>query len=63
MVDGRSRNALSWEEKFALDVWYVDNHTLWLDLKIILLTLRKILKRDGINQPGEATIKPFEGTV
>jgi lipopolysaccharide/colanic/teichoic acid biosynthesis glycosyltransferase len=55
------RNALSWEEKFALDVWYVDNHTLWLDLKIIFLTLLKIIKRDGINQPGAATMKPFEG--
>jgi sugar transferase EpsL len=55
------RNALSWEEKFALDVWYVDNHTLWLDLKIIFLTLLKIVKRDGINQPGAATMKPFEG--
>jgi sugar transferase EpsL len=55
------RNALTWEEKFALDVWYVDNHTLWLDLKIIFLTLLKIIKRDGINQPGAATMKPFEG--
>ncbi|MBK8431434.1 MAG: sugar transferase [Chloroflexi bacterium] len=57
------RNALSWEEKFAFDVWYVDNHNLWLDLKIIWITLRKVIKRDGINQPGEATMKPFEGTT
>jgi lipopolysaccharide/colanic/teichoic acid biosynthesis glycosyltransferase len=55
------RNALSWEEKFALDVWYVDNQTLWLDLKIIFLTLLKIVKRDGINQPGAATMNPFGG--
>jgi sugar transferase EpsL len=57
------RNALSWEEKFAFDTWYVDNHNLWLDLKIILMTLRQVIKRDGINQPGEATMKPFEGTT
>ena len=55
------RNALGWEEKFALDVWYVDNHTLWLDLKIILFTLLKIIKRDGINQPGQATMEEFFG--
>jgi lipopolysaccharide/colanic/teichoic acid biosynthesis glycosyltransferase len=56
------RNALSWEEKFALDIWYVDNHTLWLDWKIIFLTLRKIVKRDGINQPGTATMQAFTGS-
>lgn len=56
------RNTLSWEEKFALDVWYVDNLSLWLDVKIILLTLYQIVKREGINQPGQATIKPFEGS-
>jgi lipopolysaccharide/colanic/teichoic acid biosynthesis glycosyltransferase len=56
------RNTLSWEEKFALDVWYVDNHTFWLDMKIIFLTLWKIVKRDDINQPGQATMKPFEGS-
>jgi sugar transferase EpsL len=53
------RNALSWEDKFALDVWYVDHHTLWLDLKIIFLTLLKIIKRHGINHPGEATMQAF----
>jgi sugar transferase EpsL len=56
------RNALTWEEKFALDVWYVDNHTFWLDLKIIFLTLWKIIGREAINQPGQATMKPFEGS-
>ena len=57
------RNALSWEEKFALDVWYVDNRTLWLDLKIIWLTILKIVKREDINQPGQATMMPFEGSA
>jgi sugar transferase EpsL len=56
------RNALSWEDKFALDVWYVDNHTLWLDLKIIFLTLLRIVKREDINQHGQATMTPFEGS-
>jgi sugar transferase EpsL len=56
------RNALSWEDKFALDVWYVDHHTLWLDLKIIFLTLLKIIKRHGINHPGEATMQAFTGS-
>jgi lipopolysaccharide/colanic/teichoic acid biosynthesis glycosyltransferase len=56
------RNALTWEEKFALDVWYVDNHTLWLDLRIIFLTFSKIIRREAINQPGQATMKPFEGS-
>lgn len=55
------RNAISWEEKFKLDVWYVDNHSLWLDLKIIGLTLWKIVKREGIKQPGQATMEEFRG--
>ncbi|MCW8842933.1 MAG: sugar transferase [Rhodobacteraceae bacterium] len=55
------RNAISWEEKFALDVWYVDNRTLWLDLKIIWLTIRKVVKREGISAAGEATMSKFEG--
>lgn len=55
------RNALSWERKFELDVWYVDRHTLWLDMKIILMTLGRILKRDGISAPGSATADRFEG--
>ena len=53
------RNALSWEEKFKLDVWYVDNQSLWLDLKIIVLTIVKVLRRDGISADGEATMKEF----
>ncbi|MCX7559703.1 sugar transferase [Sulfitobacter sp. F26204] len=55
------RNAISWDEKFALDVWYVDNRSLWLDLKIIWLTLRKVIKRDGISAAGEATMSKFTG--
>lgn len=55
------RNAISWDEKFALDVWYVDNRSLWLDLKIIWLTIRKVIKRDGISAAGEATISKFTG--
>jgi lipopolysaccharide/colanic/teichoic acid biosynthesis glycosyltransferase len=56
------RNALSWEEKFRLDVWYVDNQSIWLDLKILLLTVKKVLIRDGINAAGEATMPKFTGT-
>ncbi|MDB5794427.1 MAG: sugar transferase, partial [Noviherbaspirillum sp.] len=56
------RNALSWEEKFELDVWYVDNHSIWLDIKILWLTIRKVLVREGISAPGEATMSVFRGT-
>lgn len=56
------RNAISWEEKFALDVWYVDNLSLLLDLKILFQTVWEVLKREGINQPGEATITPYQGS-
>lgn len=56
------RNALSWEQKFALDVWYVDHMSLWLDLKIIALTVWKIIKREGISQPGQATAEEFMGS-
>lgn len=55
------RNALSWEDKFKLDVWYVDNHSFWLDLRIIFLTVKKVLVRDGINADGEATMTKFTG--
>jgi len=55
------RNALSWEEKFALDVWYVDHHSLWLDLRILALTVLKVLSREGISQPGQATMEEFLG--
>lgn len=55
------RNALSWADKFKLDVWYVDNQSFWLDLKIIFLTVKKVLVRDGINADGEATMAKFTG--
>ena len=55
------RNALSWEEKFKLDVWYVDNRTLWLDIKILWMTVRKVLVREGISADGEATMSKFTG--
>ncbi|NMH75291.1 sugar transferase [Bacillus sp. RO2] len=53
------RNAISWEEKFDLDVWYVYNYSFFLDLKIIFLTVIKVIKKEGISQPGYATIQPF----
>lgn len=56
------RNALSWEQKFALDLWYVDNHSVVLDIKILCLTLAKVLKRDGIAAEGEVTMPKFVGT-
>ena len=55
------RNAISWEEKFALDVWYVDNRTIWLDLKIIWMTAKKVLIREGISAEGEVTMSKFTG--
>jgi lipopolysaccharide/colanic/teichoic acid biosynthesis glycosyltransferase len=56
------RNALSWEEKFEHDVWYVENQSLLLDIKILFMTLHKVFKRDGINQEGQATMTKFTGT-
>jgi sugar transferase EpsL len=56
------RNALDWEEKFRLDVWYVDHWSFWLDLKILLMTPWKVFKREGINQPGHATVEEFKGS-
>lgn len=56
------RNALSWEEKFDLDVWYVDHASLWIDLKILALTAWKVLRGDGVSQPGRATMEEFMGT-
>ncbi|WP_373755391.1 sugar transferase [Neisseria sp.] len=55
------RNTLSWDEKFAYDVWYVDNQSLWLDIKILLLTVKKVFVREGISAEGEATMQPFTG--
>lgn len=55
------RNAISWTKKFELDVWYVDNVSLWTDIKVILVTLKKVLVRDGISQEGQATMEFFNG--
>ncbi|AMK30012.1 Lipid carrier : UDP-N-acetylgalactosaminyltransferase [Pseudomonas putida] len=55
------RNALSWEDKFKLDVWYVDNRSFWLDLKILFLTVKKVIRKDGISAAGEATMSKFSG--
>lgn len=56
------RNVLSWEDKFRFDVWYVDNWSLWLDVKILLLTLWRVLWREGISQPGHASAEEFMGS-
>jgi sugar transferase EpsL len=56
------RNAITWEEKFKLDIWYVDNRSLWLDINILAITIWKTLKREGINQPGQATMEEFRGS-
>jgi lipopolysaccharide/colanic/teichoic acid biosynthesis glycosyltransferase len=55
------RNAVSWEERFRLDVWYIDHCSLWLDLKILWLTVRKVVVREGISAEGEATMPRFTG--
>lgn len=55
------RNALGWDERFELDVWYVDNQSLWLDLKILLMTLVGVLRRENISHPGHATMDKFTG--
>lgn len=55
------RNALDWEEKFRLDVWYVDHRSFWLDIKILFLTPWKVFKREGISQPGHVTAEEFKG--
>jgi sugar transferase EpsL len=55
------RNAISWDEKFKLDVWYVDNLGFWLDLKILILTIIKVFKREGISAESHVTMKKFKG--
>ena len=57
------RNAISWENKFELDTWYVENQSLWLDFKIMLKTVKKVLAKDDISAEGEATMSKFTGTV
>ena len=56
------RNAISWDEKFALDVWYVHNRTLWLDIKILFMTAKKVFVKEGISADGHVTIEPFMGS-
>lgn len=55
------RNAADWPTRFALDVWYVDHWSFWLDIKIIFMTLWKVIRREGVNQPGQATVEYFKG--
>ena len=55
------RNIITWEEKFALDTWYVDNRSFWLDLRILARTVGGVAGGQGINEPGQATARPFEG--
>ena len=57
------RNAISWEEKFELDVWYVDNWSFWLDLKILFLTVKKVFVREGITAESDATMPKFKGSA
>lgn len=57
------RNAISWEDKFEYDVWYVENHNIWLDIKILILTLKKVLIKDGISGNGEVTMSKFTGSL
>jgi sugar transferase EpsL len=57
------RNAMSWDDKFALDVWYVDHHSFWLDLRILAMTVVRVLRRKGISQEGHATVQPFQGSA
>ena len=61
-VQVNGRNAISWKEKFRLDVWYVENRSLWLDIKILWLTVSKVFKREGISAKGESTMSKFIGT-
>jgi lipopolysaccharide/colanic/teichoic acid biosynthesis glycosyltransferase len=59
----KGRNTIAWEDKFKWDVWYVDNWSLWLDLKIFIMTVFKVLRQDGISQEGYATSEEFKGSV
>ena len=57
------RNAISWDEKFKFDTWYVDNQSLWLDISILIKTVKKVIIKDGISEDGEATMSKFSGTT
>ena len=56
------RNAISWDEKFELDVWYIDNQSIWLDIKILWMTVKKVILRDGISAQGDVTMPVFKGS-
>lgn len=58
----QGRNTVDWEERFQMDVWYVDHRSLWLDVKVLILTIWKVIRREGISAEGEATMPFFEGT-
>jgi lipopolysaccharide/colanic/teichoic acid biosynthesis glycosyltransferase len=58
----KGRNELTWEGKFALDLWYVEHCSLWLDINILALTFLRVVRREGISQPGQATIEQFRGS-
>lgn len=55
------RNAISWQQRFEMDVWYVDNQSLWLDIKILFQTVKTVIKRDGVTQDGHVSMEPFQG--
>ncbi len=57
------RNTISWEDKFKLDVWYVDNQSFWLDIKILFLTVKKVCVREDVNAEGHVTMEPFKGSI
>ncbi|MEK9703248.1 MAG: sugar transferase, partial [Deltaproteobacteria bacterium] len=56
------RNAISWEEKFELDIWYVDHHSFWLDCKILWMTIRRVWRREDISPKNDVTMPPFRGS-
>ena len=56
------RNAVDWDERLAMDVWYVDNQSMWLDIRILVKTIGKVIRQDGISQDGEATMERFRGS-
>jgi len=55
------RNGISWEDKFKYDIWYIENHSFWLDAKIVLITIKKVLMREGVSAAGDATMPKFTG--
>lgn len=57
------RNAISWEERFRLDVWYVEHQSFWLDMKILWMTLLKVVRSEGVSQQGHATMEKFRGSA